>query len=140
MPLLARLSIAWLAGVALAHGLNPPWPVVVLLSLPALAALFLYRDAPHTRITAILALAFVAGAFRLVFFQPTIDSSHIAFLHDAPQPVSVTGTVADEPDVRDVYTNLRLETETIQRGDNVQPVHGLLCECRATPLSPTATV
>jgi competence protein ComEC len=126
VPLFARLTIAWLAGIALARWLNPPWPVIVLLSIPALFALVLYRDSPRAKFIAILTLALTVGAFRLAFFQPIFDETHIAFYNDSAQPVKVTGVVADEPDMRDFHTNLRLHTESIRRGDSVQPVEGLL--------------
>ena len=126
MPPLTRLSIAWLAGVALAQWLNPPWPVIVLLSLPALVALVLYRTSPQAKIAASLTLALTAGAFRFSFFQPTFDETHIAFYNDGAQPAKVTGIVADEPDVREFHTNLRIKPETIRLGDTLQPVDGLL--------------
>ncbi len=126
MPLLSRLGVAWIVGIALARWLNLPWPVVAIASLPALSALFLYRHSPHVRTGAVLALALAAGAFRLSFFQPTFDETHIAFYNDDNVPVKIIGRVVDEPDVRDDYINLRLRAESLQSGDTFRPVEGLV--------------
>ena len=126
MPLLSRLGIAWIVGIALARWLNLPWPVIAIASLPALGALFLYRHTPYVRTGAVLALALVAGAFRFAFFQPTFDETYIAFYNDDPRPVSITGLIVDEPDVRDYYINLRLRAESLQSGDTFQPVEGMV--------------
>ncbi|GAB4437016.1 MAG: DNA internalization-related competence protein ComEC/Rec2 [Anaerolineae bacterium] len=126
MPLFAKMGLAWILGIALARWLQLPWPVILLLAVPGVAALLLYKHSPNIKIAAVLALALTAGAFRLSFFQPVFTPEHIAFYNDAPQPAKITGVVADEPDVRDTYTNLRLRAETIRRGDATQPVDGLL--------------
>jgi len=126
MPLLSRLGIAWIVGIAVAHWLDLPWPVVVMVGLPFLGALFLYRGMPRAQLWAGLALALIAGAFRLAYFQPIFDENHIAFYNDDETPVKVTGLVVDEPDVRDYYINLRLKAEVLQRGDTSQPVEGLI--------------
>lgn len=126
MPLLSRLGIAWIAGIALARWLDLPWPVVTIASLPVLGALILYRHSPRTKSWAILGLALLAGAFRFTFFQPTFDESHVAFYNDDPDKVTLTGLVVDEPDVRDYYINLRVRSETLERGAVTHPVEGLV--------------
>ena len=126
MPLLSRLSIAWILGIALARWLNLPWAVFVLLSLPALSALFLYRHNLQVRTGAVFALALMAGAFRLSFFQPVFDETHPAFYNDDDNPLTLTGLVVDEPDVRDFYINLHLKAESIERRGTIQPVEGLV--------------
>lgn len=124
MPQLARLSLAWIAGIALARWVDLPWPVAIIACLPALAALILYRSAPQ--MWAGLMLALLLGAFRFAFFQPVFNASHIAFYNDASNPVKITGPVIDEPDVRDNYINLRLQAELLQQGNTTQPVTGLV--------------
>ncbi|MBE7467884.1 MAG: DNA internalization-related competence protein ComEC/Rec2 [Anaerolineae bacterium] len=126
MTPLIRFGLAWLAGIALAGWLNLPWVLVLLAALPALGALLLYRQSPAPRLWAITALAFLAGMFRVLFFQPVFDENDLAFYNDAPRPVRITGLVVDEPDVRDNYINLRLEAESLQQGDSTLPVSGLL--------------
>ncbi len=126
MPLLSKIAVAWIAGIALAWWLNPPGPVLILLILLPAAALLLYYNAPRRRLAAILALALIAGAGRFSFFQPVINAGHVAFYNDAPSPAKITGLVAAEPDIRDTYINLRLRAETIQTGGTAQPVAGLV--------------
>jgi competence protein ComEC len=126
MPLLSRLSLAWILGIVLAHWLNPPWFIVTLAALPALGALPLYGQNPRARLWAILALSLLAGAGRFVLSQPVFDEAYVAFYNDSPTPVTVTGVVVDEPDVRDNYINLRLEAESIQVGETSQAISGLL--------------
>jgi competence protein ComEC len=126
MPMLAQLALAWLVGIALARWLDFPWPVAAMLVLPALSASLLYRRNPAVSRTAILTLALLAGAFRFLFSQPTIDQTHIAFYNDNPLPLKITGLVVDEPDVRDQNINLRLQVESIRQGATEQPVTGLL--------------
>lgn len=126
MPLLSRLSVAWIIGIALARWFELSWPVILIAGLPALAALLLYGPSSRPRTWAIMSLALLAGAFRFAFFQPTFDEAHIAFYNDGPHPVRITGLVAGEPDVRDNYTNLRLQAELLQQGNTTQPVTGLV--------------
>ena len=121
MPLLARLGIAWILGIAMARWLNLPWQVIATASLPALSALFLYRHTSRGPAWAALALALIGGAFRFAFFQPVFDEGHIAFYNDRPAPVKITGLIVDEPDIRDNYINMVLfafkarASETINR-------------------------
>ena len=67
MPLLSRLGVAWILGIALASWLNIPWQATILAALLALVALLLYQHAPRPKLTALLLLAFAAGAFRFNF-------------------------------------------------------------------------
>lgn len=126
MPLLSRLGIAWIIGIALARWLSLPWPLVTLASLVILGALFLYQHNPKIKSGAILGLALTAGAFRLTFFQPVVDPSQIAFYNDTETPLKITGVVVDEPDVRDYHINLRLRVESIDDKGAVKAVDGLL--------------
>jgi hypothetical protein len=86
----------------------------------------LYRDTPRAQTWAVLGLALLTGALRFAFFQPTFDETHIASYNDDYEPVTLTGLVVDEPDVRDDYINLRFRVESLQRGDVNQPVDGLV--------------
>ncbi len=126
MPLLARLSIAWILGIALARWLNLPWPVVAMATLPALAALFLYQYNADLKMWAGVWLALCAGALRFLFFQPVFDAGHIAFYNDSPAPLKIVGLVVDEPDVRDTYSNLQLQAESVEIAGAAQPVSGLV--------------
>ena len=126
MPLLSRLSIAWIIGIALARWLILPWPVIAIVSLLALSAILLYRQAPRIQTWGALALLLTAGAFRFAYFQPTFDETHIAFYNDGLNSVTISGLVIDEPDVRDYYVNLRLQVESLKSGDTLQSLEGLV--------------
>jgi competence protein ComEC len=108
------LGLAWLAGIALARWLDPPLPVLGLLAIPALAAALLWRRERGPGLAALCALALLAGAARLLWATPHFGPDDLAYYNDQGQ-VRLTGVVADEPDVRDTYQNLRLRAESMTR-------------------------
>jgi peptidoglycan/LPS O-acetylase OafA/YrhL len=109
---LITLGLAWLAGVALAGWLDPPLPVLGLLAVPALAALLLYRRERGPRLAALCALALLAGAVRLLWATPHFGPDDLAYYNDQGR-VRLVGVVVDEPDVRDIYQNLRVRAESL---------------------------
>lgn len=66
------------------------------------------------------------GAWWFQIRQPNIDAFHIAFYNDRDYEMLVTGTLAEPPDYRDTYTNLRLNVEALDSGSGDLPVSGLL--------------
>ena len=66
------------------------------------------------------------GAWWFQFRQPNIDAFHVAFYNDRDYEMLVTGTLAEPPDYRDTYTNLRLNVEALDSGSGDLPVSGLL--------------
>ena len=122
------LGLAWLAGIALAVWLEPPLPVLGLLALPALAALLLWRRERGPRLAAACALALLAGGARLSWATPDFGPDDVASYNDKGQ-VRLMGVVADEPDVRDTYQNLRLRVESLVpagAGQEKRPIKGLV--------------
>ncbi|MBI5351420.1 MAG: ComEC/Rec2 family competence protein [Chloroflexi bacterium] len=71
-------------------------------------------------------LSFFLGAALYQFRQPNIDPFHIAFYNDRDYDMLVTGTLAEPPDYRDAYTNLRLNVEAVDSGSDDLPVSGIL--------------
>jgi competence protein ComEC len=126
MTPLIRLGIAWIAGIALARWLDVPWEIVALLALLTIGALVLYGRHRRERWWASAGLMLIAGMARFLVAQPIINESHIAFYNNIPNPIKLTGVVADEPDLRDYYINLRLRAELIEVGGTPQPVSGLV--------------
>ena len=106
------LGLAWLVGIALARWLAPPLPVLGLLAVPALAALLLYRRERGPRLATLCALALLAGAARLLWATPHFGPDDLAYYNNQGR-VRLVGVVADEPDVRDTYQNLRLRAESL---------------------------
>ncbi len=119
---LIYLGLAWLTGIALTGwlvGTQPAaslLPPLGLLALPALAALLLWRREPGPRLAAACTLALLAGGLRLLWATPHFGPGDLAYYNDRGR-VTVTGVVADEPDVRDTYQNLRLRAESLALGD-----------------------
>ena len=103
-----------------------PWEIVALPTLLAAGALFLYWRRGRECWGVILALMLIAGMARPIFAQPRVDETHIVFYNNTPTPIKITGIVADEPDIRDYYINLRLRSESIEVGDTPHPVSGLV--------------
>ena len=66
------------------------------------------------------------GAWWFQIRQPNIDAFHVAFYNDRDYEMLVTGTLAEPPDYRDTYTNLRLNVEALDSGSGDLPVSGLL--------------
>ncbi|MBL7164138.1 MAG: ComEC/Rec2 family competence protein [Anaerolineales bacterium] len=153
MPLL-WLSIAFTSGILLAANFTLPittWLILtgvslVVASLRLIIKHLMLRHAGARRFTLpasltpplplpILALVLTLGAARYQSSIPNINDPHfIAHYNDTGQTMIVTGVVVDFPDMRDTYTNLRIETERLHPADAVQatPVHGLLL-ARVTP-------
>ena len=76
---------------------------------------------------AFLGLAvFFLGAARYNFTIPRFDAHYIAWYNDREYELLVTGTLIAPPDVRDTYTNLRLDVTRINTGDQTLNVGGLL--------------
>ena len=126
MPPLVYLTIAWITGIAAAKWLEPPPVTLLALAVPAIAALLLYRKEPRPRFIAFNLLAFLLGAGRLLVAQPAITPTHIAWYNDG-NSLTLTAKIIDEPDVRDTYTNLRVEAQRIRlKNGEEHPVEGLV--------------
>lgn len=139
-PLAAYLPLMWLsggfiAGIVFASQRAVTVHTVLLLAvdffLLAVLLLILRRRTPRVPVAAALsclALAgFCLGAARYQQALPVLDERHIAWYNDRPQEVILTGHLVEPPDVRDTYTNLRVEAEWLDIGNSENlPVHGQL--------------
>ena len=70
--------------------------------------------------------AFLLGAARYHFTIPFVDAHYISWYNDREYELLVTGTLASPPDERDTYTNLRMEVNAVNTGDETLAVHGLI--------------
>ena len=77
----------------------------------ALLGVIIWWRAPRPRWLFVLAFAAMLGALRYNLAQPNFDQASLATYNDQAKPVIVEGVVISEPDVRDKYTNLRLEAD-----------------------------
>jgi competence protein ComEC len=76
--------------------------------------------------TFVLFFALFLGAVRYQLSVPKFDAFHIAYYNDRDYELLITGTVAEPPDYRDNYTNLRLNVEKVDTGDRDLPAQGLI--------------
>lgn len=76
----------------------------------------------------VLLFALFLGAARYQLSVPNFDAHYIAFFNDRDYDLLITGTLAEPPDYRDNYTNLRVNVERVDtgEGDLPDPVHGLI--------------
>jgi competence protein ComEC len=78
------------------------------------------------RLLVICAAFLFLGAARYEAKVPEPDPSHIAWYNDRAYDMLVTGAVSRPPDVRDLYTNLTIDVQSVDAGDGDLPVSGLL--------------
>jgi len=128
------LSLAFLAGIVLASQVPLTYDIwLILAGLFLLIALRPRRPAEwlhlSTRTYLIIALSLVSfslGGFNYQIRQPKIDAFHISWYNDREYDLLLTGTIAEPPDYRDTYTNLRLNVEAVDTGSGDLPVEGEL--------------
>jgi competence protein ComEC len=131
-------SLAFLGGIVLASLISLSiwiWAGLSILFLVlALFIRFLPLSSFHSHslfflfqpFTFILLFALFLGAARYQISIPKFDAFHIAYYNDRDYDLLITGTVAEPPDYRDNYTNLRLDVQKVDTGDRDLPAHGLI--------------
>jgi len=144
MPFARQIHLSRVIWIRLARLVLPPqiplsriiW--LVLAGIALLATLLLYvlskrlNFKPFNLPSSTLVLAslslivFFLGAARYHFSIPIIDAHHIAWYNDRQYDLLVSGVLTEPPDVRDTYTNLRLNVTSVNTGDESLPVHGLI--------------
>jgi len=117
------LAVAWVSGMLLEAWLSLPALGLVLLCLPPLALILLWRERLSWRRLGVYGLVLVAGAWRVLAMQPQIAAHHVAFYNDGPD-VTLTGVIVADPDIRDRYTYLRVRAESLTTADGTRPVQG----------------
>lgn len=134
MPLL-WISLSFLAGIVLAASIPlPAWAWILIAVLFLLLFPFLRRRFSHNPFT-VFHLPLSAFHFYLPVFlllgsayyqirQPGIDAFHIAFYNDREYELLITGSLAEPPDHRDNYTNLKIDVSAVDTGDGDLPASG----------------
>jgi hypothetical protein len=126
--IIVYLVMSWLVGIWLGSQtavLPTPW-IQTAAAIGLLAGLLLHRHRPQAALLLACVGLLALGIWRFDTAVPTLDDNHIATYNDSG-PVTVTGLVVDEPDIRDRSINLRVEVETITLADGtVRPVTGLI--------------
>lgn len=132
---LVWFSLAFLAGIILGSLVSLHLFVWITLFVAAdillIISRILFRRLPSlpffvSPFAFVLLLALFLGAARYQFSVPNFNAFDIAFYNDRNYDMLVTGTVAEPPDYRDNYTNLRLNVTRVDTGDAELPANGLL--------------
>jgi len=110
---LIPITLVWLLGIWLASRLALPSVALGIAAGVAIAGIVFTWRAPKPRWVFVLALAAILGALRFNLAQPHFDQTSLATYNDQQKPVIVEGAVVGEPDVRDTYTNLRVESDRL---------------------------
>ncbi len=125
--LLVYLVSAWFLGIWLASRFTavPPSYWLATGALAFMGALFLRRQRTAAVLFACLGMM-ACGGVRYTAVQPTIAPAHIAY-YNGESAITLTGIVANEPDVRDRSINLRVAVEQVELDDGTAvPVTGLI--------------
>ena len=70
---------------------------------------------------------FLFGGWWYQRAQPNLnDPFYITFYNDRDYEILVTGTLAEPPDYRDTYTNLKIKVEAVDSGSGEMPAYGLI--------------
>jgi predicted membrane metal-binding protein len=121
--MLIYVAAAWVVGITLAAFLALPTPVWLwLLLIPIGYLVIWWRDSDLRRLHLIL-LGLLLGALRYQIALPGPTEQALAQFNDQGQ-ISLIGTIAEEPDRRDAYTDLRIDVTKIQRAGEWQETHG----------------
>lgn len=120
------LVLAWLAGIAIANGIDTPWWLWLTLIAPALPGVLLARRRPTWRAVFGCAIFLSLGAARLSASIPHFTQSDLAFYNDQGF-VTAEGVIATPPKVRDAFASFRVEVEQVALPDEPRrQVRGLV--------------
>ncbi|MBL8103602.1 MAG: DUF4131 domain-containing protein, partial [Anaerolineales bacterium] len=132
MPLL-WISLSFIAGIVLASVFSlPVWAWILISVVFFLLFLFLRNHTLQVAsftlspLTLILPVFLFLGSSYYQFRQPNINAFHIAFYNDRNYDLLITGSLAEPPDYRDNYTNLKLKVEAVDTGSGDLPVSGFI--------------
>lgn len=142
---LILLTLLWLLGIWTAdvypHSLQIQWWLWG--GLTGLAVAIPLAFTPKRRPIALLAAGvatFCLGGARQLLSQPTLDQTHISHYLDQSD-ITLTGVVADQPDVRDRTINLRLAVDTVElsSGERLEVSGDVLLRTPRFPETPYGT-
>ena len=119
------VSLAFIIGILLAKFLSLPLFLWLILTILTITGAILLRRSTFILPAACL-IAIFTGAARYQTTVPTLSISQIAWFNDRDYDILVTGTLMEPPDIRDTYTNLRLQVEQVDTGTDQFKVGGLL--------------
>ncbi len=117
-------TASWLMGIWLAATWQLSWLGWLVLGALGLLSILVLRRQPKWRLGATCLVMLCLGVFRYQIATPAKADHHIANFTGSDEAL-ITGIVGSEPDVRENYTNLIVEAESllIENG-SAQPVTG----------------
>ncbi len=107
------LGLAWLLGIAGASLLTPPISVLAAMAIPCVGTLLMWPRDRIPRLAALCSLALLAGLTRATLIGPPRDPNHVMAFKDTGTPVTITGIVDSEPELRDTFQQLRIRAKSI---------------------------
>jgi competence protein ComEC len=121
--LLIYISCIWVAGIFIGYKLDLP-PLLGLATLVPLSLLFFLRRQRKTLLLAALGIVLLVGAASYSYSSLyKIDESSVRYYNDSGT-VTITGTVAGDPDVRDKNTRLTLAAAEIKSDTSRLDIEG----------------
>ncbi len=118
------LAITWLTGIYLASSLRVPGWVLGMMAVLAMGFALLWWREWRARLGGFCALFLLLGVLRYDLALPRFDESSLAYYNGRGE-ITVIGIVADEPEVRDRYVNLRVAGRYLELEGSGQEVKGL---------------
>lgn len=138
---LARLAVAWIAGILLAAQWPSRWAFVAAAALALLcaAALLIRRQTRAAHVAGLVALALVGGAWFIVQ-RDYVPRDHVSrVIHDEPAIAGVRGSVSSLPreirpdqgtfgafNYQSPGTLFELDVEAVDHGEGFKPASGAL--------------
>ncbi len=133
IPTLVYLASAWLVGIYLGSIFRLPLAALVLSGLLFLVVLFVGRNERRVSLPAacVVFLLLGTGRYYLALHHP--DEGQVDFYNGRGR-ITMRGLVVGEPDVRDRWTNLRIEAESLALDEQERPLRGkILAQTRRYP-------
>lgn len=121
--LLVYFSLAWLAGIFLGSACDLPAWTLALALLPFPVIFFRRQYLKQIVFISLCLLAFLGGILRYDAAMPQVTTTSIQNYNDTGT-VEIRGTVTAAPDVRDVYTQLTIRVDEVNRDGEWQPAAG----------------
>ncbi|MBI5959977.1 MAG: ComEC/Rec2 family competence protein [Chloroflexi bacterium] len=120
---LLYLVAAWAAGIFLVPPGQTSFSLWIGAAASSFALAYLARRRRMWRLSLVCAACFALGAGRQAWATRPLPSDHIGHFADVGY-VSLTGIISRDPDVRDAYTNLYLDTEKLAQNNAEHPIYG----------------
>lgn len=120
---LVYLVAAWVTGLFLARYASSPVGAWLAVAAGCVLLAYLVRQHRPWRLSLICAALFALGAGRYAWAARPLPADHVAHFVDSGY-VTLTGFVAREPDVRDKFTNLYVQAESLYQDDQSEPAQG----------------